>query len=181
MKRFFYLLLIGLCLNTMSVHAQLIAVKTDALMDCMLTPNLNAELVLGEKSSINASVFGNYKPWGVDMKMLGLMPEFRFWFNGRPMTREFVGIALIGVNYDITWDNEIYDGNAMGIGVTFGYSFHLSRRWNLECYAGLGAIYYDQKHYYTKDNPALVGTSHNSYGYTLLPFKLGVSFCYIIK
>ena len=40
--------------------------------------------------------------------MIGLLPEYRYWFNGRPMTREFVGIAALGVSYDITWGDRIY-------------------------------------------------------------------------
>ena len=180
MKRYLlvFLIISFLCIR---LNAQLIALKTDALLDCAMTPNLNVEMVIAEKSSINASVFGNYKPWGQKIKMIGLMPEYRFWFNGRPMTREFIGVALLAANYDITWAKEVYNGDAVGIGFTFGYTFRLSTYWNLECYGCFGAVYYDQKHYYTKDNYENFGTQRNSFGYALIPFKLGVSFSYIIK
>lgn len=181
MKRSLFLLITMLCLGTTMVRAQLLAVKTDALMDVMMIPNLNAELVIGEKSSLNASVFGSYKMYGKNFKTLGLMPEYRFWFNGRPMTREFVGLAVIGVNYDLTWGKEVYEGNALGAGLTFGYSFNLSSHWNLECYGNVGAIYYDQKRYYEGDREELLGNRHNCRGYSVIPFKLGVSFSYIIK
>ncbi|MCM1108660.1 MAG: DUF3575 domain-containing protein [Clostridium sp.] len=181
MKRFLFLLTTMLCLGSSALRAQLLAVKTDALMDVLMVPNLNGELVVGERSSINASVFGSYKVYGKDIKMIGLMPEYRFWFNGRPMTREFVGLAVIGVNYDLTWGKQVYDGNAIGAGLTFGYSFNLSSHWNLECYGSVGAIYYDQRHYYTGDRDEYLGVRNNSCGYAVIPFKLGVSFSYIIK
>ena len=56
--------------------------------------------------------------------MIGLLPEYRYWFNGRPMTREFVGIAALGVSYDITWGDRIYQGDAAGAGITFGYALN---------------------------------------------------------
>ena len=72
--------------------------------------------------------------------MIGLLPEYRYWFNGRPMTREFVGIAALGVSYDITWGERIYQGDAAGAGITFGYALNLSRRLNVEFYGGFGAV-----------------------------------------
>lgn len=181
MKRSLFLAITVLCLGSTAVRAQLLAVKTDALMDVLMVPNLNAELVVGERSSINASVLFSHKIYGKDMKLMGLMPEYRFWFNGRPMTREFVGLAVIGAEYDLTWGKEVYNGNALGAGLTFGYSFNLSNRWNLECYGSVGAIYYDQKHYYTGDHEEYLDNRNNSRGYAVIPFKLGVSFSYIIR
>ena len=78
---------------TAGLKAQLLALKTDALWDGLMTPNLGMEIVTGNKTSFGLSVFGNYKPWGMDMKMVGAIPEFRYWFGGRPMMREFIGVA----------------------------------------------------------------------------------------
>ena len=81
---------------TAGLKAQLLALKTDALWDGLMTPNLGMEIVTGNKTSFGLSVFGNYKPWGMDMKMVGAIPEFRYWFGGRPMMREFIGVAALG-------------------------------------------------------------------------------------
>lgn len=93
---------------TAGLKAQLLALKTDALWDGLMTPNLGMEIVTGNKTSFGLSVFGNYKPWGMDMKMVGAIPEFRYWFGGRPMMREFIGVAALGTSYDITWGSETY-------------------------------------------------------------------------
>ncbi len=173
------LIIVIMTFSAAGLKAQLLALKTDALWDGAMTPNLSAELVTGNKTSVNVSVFGNYKPWRVDMKMVGVMPEFRYWFGGRPLFREFIGVAALGTSYDITWSNEVYKGDAFGAGLTFGYAFYLSPHWNVECYGCVGAVYYDQKHYYTKDS--YTENRRTAHGYALLPFKLGVSFVYIIK
>ncbi len=179
MKRHLLLFFLIVFLGGNRMYAQLLALKTDALMDCAMTPNLNIELVTGGKTSINATVFGNYKPWKKEVKMVGVMPEFRYWFNGRPLTREFIGLSALGACYDITWGGERYKGDAAGVGLTFGYAFYLSRHWTLECHGGLGAVYYTHTHSYVKDHYA--ENVHNAHGYSLIPYKIGVSFVYIIK
>lgn len=177
MKRLLSLIFWGLC--ALGLKAQLLALKTDALWDVAMTPNLSMELVTGNKTSVNVSVFGNHKPWGMDMEVYGLQPEFRYWFSGHPMFHEFVGFGLLGTRYDIKWGNEIYNGDAYGGGLTFGYAFYLSPHWNVECYGSLGVVWYDHKHYYENDNYQENRRTAN--GYALLPFKIGVSFVYILK
>ena len=86
----FFLLL--LC-SFPTLHAQQLAVKTNGLMLAAMAPNIGCEFVVGERSSIDISAFGAVNIYGNKAKMIGLLPEYRYWFNGRPMTREFVGIA----------------------------------------------------------------------------------------
>lgn len=179
MKRLIVIVVMMSSMFGAGLKAQMLALKTDALWDCALTPNLTAELVTGGKTSLCISVFGNRKPWGLDMKMLGVIPEFRYWFNGRPMVREFIGIAPVVAGYDITWDNEVYKGDAYGAGLTFGYAFCLSTRWNLELHAGVGCVYYDHKHYYVTD--MYTENRRTAHGYSFIPYKVGVSFAYIIR
>lgn len=85
----FFLLL--LC-SFPTLHAQQLAVKTNGLMLAAMAPNIGCEFVVGERSSIDISAFGAVNIYGNKAKMIGLLPEYRYWFNGRPMTREFVGI-----------------------------------------------------------------------------------------
>lgn len=184
MKRILLLIVIA-GFFILRAQAQQVAVKTNALMWGLMSPNLGCELVTGERTSVELSVFGNYKPFGKDMKMIGVQPEYRYWFNGRPMTREYIGIAALGVSYDITWKGHVYNGDAAGIGLTMGYSLNIKKRFNIEFYGGFGAIYFRQKQYYAGDNFEDFESNSekraNAYGYKLLPIKLGVSLSYIIK
>ncbi len=166
-------------------RAQHVAIKTNALMWMAATPNFSCEFVTGEHASVDVSLLGHYKPYGLDSKLAGLQPEFRYWFNGRPMTREFIGVAALLATYDMTWNKNVFDGDAAGIGVTFGYNFALKKRFNIEVFGGFGAVYFQQKQYNVNDNyddffPD--GSKRtNANGYKLLPIKLGVSISYVIK
>lgn len=179
MKRFLLLIFLFMALGASQLRAQLIAVKTDALWDCAMVPNLGIELVTGERTSVGLSAFGSKNPWGKDISLVAVMPEFRYWFSGRPMNKHFVGLSALGTNYDIVWGKKILNGDAVGLGLTFGYSFFLSSHWSLECYGSFGAVYYKLDRGYTTDlySNAMMQT----HGYALVPFKLGVSFSYIIK
>ena len=153
-------------------------------MFAAMMPNVGCEFVVGERSSIDISAFGAVNIYGNKAQMIGLMPEYRYWFNGRPMTREFVGISALGTSYDITWGDNIYQGDAAGAGVTFGYALNLSKRLNVEFHGGFGAVYFKQKQYYKNDNleDYTDGTAQaNATGYKLLPIKIGVSISYIFK
>lgn len=165
--------------------AQLLAVKTDAFKLAVMTPNLGLEVVSSDKTSLGVDLFGNYKPWGKDMKMLCVQPELRYWFNGRPMVREYIGLSALGATYDITWGKHIYQGEALGLGLTFGYVLDIAKRWNIEFYGGFGPVFYSQKQYYVGDNYEDYETEgiseDNAKGYSLLPTKLGISISYILK
>lgn len=170
---------------TGKVSAQNLAVKTNALMWGALTPNLGIELVTGERTSIDFSAFGHRNPYGMTSKVIGFQPEFRFWLSGRPMVREYIGIAALLVSYDTTVRDRVFDGDAAGLGITAGYVLPLGKRWNIEFSGGFGLVCYQQKKYFRDDNydDYFVNgmPKANSRGYELLPIDLGITFTYIIK
>lgn len=165
--------------------AQQIAVKTNALMWAGLTPNLGFEIVTGEHTSFDFSAMGHYRPYGLKSEMFALQPEFRYWFNGRPMIREFVGVGMLLTTYDMSLGKHVYDGDAIGLGMTGGYVFSLGKRWNLELSGSFGLLFFRQKQYYKNDNYDdyfVDGPSgSNGWGYKLFPVDLGVTFTYIIR
>ena len=181
----FVLLLLLLCAVQHRAAAQQVAVKTNALMWAALTPNLGFEVVTGEHTSVDLSVFGHKNPYGVKSGLLGIQPQFRYWFNGRPLIREFIGVGALLSTYDITWKKSVYNGDAIGLGLVGGYVFSLGKRWNLELSGSFGFMYFLQKQYRINDNyddyfvDEAVKT--NAKGYKLFPVDLGVTFIYIIK
>ncbi len=173
-------ILLFLC--SAKMFSQQLAVGTDLALDALQTPNLGFELVVGERSSLSLNAFGNYKPWGKDVRMLGLQPEYRYYFAGRPMYKMFVGLGAIFTSYDITWKSKKYDGTAMGGGLTFGYVFNITSRLNIDAHAGFGLIGYEQKESYVKDNYSDFSADvHNAKGYYILPTRIGISLTYILK
>ena len=187
---------VALLLSSVESKAQQFGVKTNALMWGALTPNAGVEIVVGERSSLDFSAF--YKPrysptMGAffNSRIIGFQPEYRYWFNGRPMTREFIGATAMIVDYDLSSKDRatgmkyVYDGNALSLGIIGGYSFILGDHWRLELCGGFAVLGFLQKRYNINDNydDYFVGepVKANSWGYKLFPAKLGVSFTYIIK
>lgn len=179
------LLAAGLILFSTKASAQQIGVKTNALMWTALTPNVGCEVVVGQRSSLDLSIFGHYDPYGLESRLFALQPEYRYWFSGRPMTREFVGVSAMVADYDMIIKNHVYDGSACSLGLIGGYAFSLSRSWRLELCGGVAILGFRQKQYYKHDNYddyfINMESPLNSWGYKLFPAKLGATFTYIIK
>lgn len=179
------LLAAGLILFSTKASAQQIGVKTNALMWTALTPNVGCEVVVGQRSSLDLSIFGHYDPYGLESRLFALQPEYRYWFSGRPMTREFVGVSAMVADYDMIIKNHVYDGSAGSLGLIGGYAFSLSRSWRLELCGGVAILGFRQKQYYKHDNYddyfIEMESPLNSWGYKLFPAKLGLTFTYIIK
>ena len=185
MKRLIWTIVVA-ATGVVGARAQMIAASTDALWLATMSPNLGVELVVGERSTLGLNGLWTSKPLGKDNKIKALQPEYRYFFSGRPMFREFIGIGAIGALYDITWAGKVYDGTAIGAGLTFGYVLPLSRRLNIDFHAGFGMIFYRQKEYFTGDNYdkeyIIDGElSTNATGYYLLPTRIGISLSYILK
>ena len=181
-----HLIIVFMLFATVTTKAQMLAVSTDMLHDALMMPSLGLELVTGERTTIGMHAFGGYHPWGNSSRMIAVQPELRYFFSGRPMSREFVGIGAIGALYNITWKGKVYEGESCGIGLTFGYVLSLTYRLNLDFHAGFGAIYYRQKEYfegdfYDIDYSRNGNLETNAWGYTLLPTRIGISLSYILK
>jgi len=91
----------------------------------------------------------------------------------------FFGAQLSYVGYDLGSRSRRYDGRAFGIGVSYGYSWMFSKRWNVAVEAGIGLFHTKD----TRRNPT-VGEWDDEYVYhyrrwTLFPSKAAVSFSYL--
>lgn len=174
-----------------AAHAQDLAVKTNLLYWATSTPNLAFEVGLGKQTTLELT--GGYNPWTLNdetnkkIKHWLVMPEFRYWtcerFNGH-----FIGVHSGYAYYNIggvripfrgkaTKDHR-YQGWATGAGVSYGYSWLIGKRWNIEATVGVGYVYsnYDKYECATCGDFKQSGRKHY-FG----PTKAGVSFIYLIK
>ena len=178
-----------LLLLPLGAQAQRIAVKTNLLSLGAATPELGVELVCGEKTSLALSAWGTRNPYWRDLSfgaetpttLLALEPEFRYWFNGRPLTRFFAGVNAQFLSYDYPFQGTLYKGNAAGAGLIAGYVFNLGKRLDLEISAGSGMLFYRGKRQVFEEPLPLEDQMPDSRGAKLVPTKLGVSLVYIIR
>jgi len=170
--------------------AQRLAVKTNALSWAALAPDLGLEIVTGERTSLSLSVSGTNMPFGLPYQLFVIRPEYRFWFNGRPLTREYVGISAFGTRYALTLPAgtgraNVFKGDGIAAGVSGGYVFNLSKRWNFELSGGTGILFFRQKQFFSTDNYEQYFVEEvskpNTIGYKLFPVNLSATFIYIIK
>lgn len=188
MKRLI-LLALGGCLLVTGVKAQELGVKTNLLYDATTTGNIGVEMALSRKWTLDVS--GNLNPWTFSdnkkLKHWMVQPEARYWFCEK-FNGSFVGIHVHGGQFNVSdWDFPIalkalkdkrYEGWFYGAGVSYGYQWVMSRRWNLEMNAGAG---YARVHY-NKYPCSVCGSklaegNYNYWGVT----KAAISLIYFLK
>ena len=89
-----------------------------------------------------------------------------------------MGIIGTAANYNILLNDTRHAGDAFGGGLTYGYSFVLSRRWSLETTLGVGMAHVQEMSW---DKDEYEPGEANVKGWRPIPIKAGVTFVYLIK
>lgn len=201
MKRYLIIAVIFLFSAAGLANAQRIGVKTNALYWATATPNVGFEFALGDRWTFELA--GGYNPWtlnaedNVKAKHFLVTPEFRYWFcesfnghfigiNGNYTQFNVGGILIPSLFYKIDSKGIFIDalqhsrseGWAAGGGITYGYAWPISRRWNMEFTVGVGYWYTEYDRYESR-NCGLFQKS--GIKHVVGPTDLGVSFIYLIK
>ncbi|MDU1892711.1 MAG: DUF3575 domain-containing protein [Dysgonomonas sp.] len=147
--------------------------------------NMGIETMLSYQLTTSLSV--NYSPWEPDdnkrMKLLLFQNETRYWFCNAFFSH-FVGLQLSAGQFnvgglDILGTKEgRYQGTAYSAGLTYGYNWILSPRWNIEASIGLGYVYVDYDKYRCGDCGRKLKEDKKGYWG---PTHIGVSLIYILK
>lgn len=136
--------------------AQKVALKTNFLYIATTSPNLALEVKTGTHTTLE--VGGGMSLWDYNERSTFrhwmLQPEFRYWLC-EPMNGSFFGIHAHGGQYNIggidipvgrlkQFKDDRYQGYFYGGGISYGYQWILSDRFNLEASIGGG---YARIHY----------------------------------
>lgn len=161
------------------VGAQRVALKTNALYWAASTPNLGAEFRINRHITFNfEAAYNRINYFNIDTRGAMITPEVRYWFSARPQAGHFVGIAGIGCDYNYVRKGNRHKGDLYGGGVTYGYSFVLSRRWSLETTLGVGMGHVQEESWPKDEKQPGVA---NVKGWRFVPVKAGVTFVYILR
>lgn len=167
-----------------------LGVKTNLIYDATTSLNIGAEIKIGEQYSLDISA--NYNPWSFSknkkFKHILLQPELRYWIR-EPFNGHFWGVHVMYSHYNIggiklpllseqALEKTRYQGDLYGTGISYGYQWHLSPKWNLEATIGLGYAYLDYKAYECKSCGQELYKKNKHY---VGPTKLGLSLIYLIK
>ena len=169
-------------LSSLTVFSQRVALKTNALYWATASANIGLELRVSRHVTfdIDAIYHEFYWLYKIDTRAEILTPEVRYWFSARPQAHHYIGIMGLAANYKFILKNfDHHIGDAYGVGLTYGYSFPLSRHWSLETSVGAGLGYRREKNYDSRFDPEPERNNYNKWQF--MPMKAGVSFVYIIK
>lgn len=163
----------------------LFGLKSNLLYDLTASLNLGIEYRMSEYLTIDASI--NYNPWTFSnnrkYKHILIQPELRYWIY-EPFNGHFFGGHLLYSRYNVgnlpfgSLKDFRYNGDTYGVGISYGYQWLLSPRWNLEATLGIGYIYFDYTRYECRTCGEELGRGNKNY---LGPTKAGISLIYILK
>lgn len=201
MKRYLIIAVLILFAGAHNADAQKVGVKTNTLYWATATPNLGFEFALADRWTVELA--GGWNPWTFDTeknikaKHFLVTPELRYWFcesfnghfvgiNGNYTQFNVGGILIPEAFYKVDskgafLDNLQYsrsEGWAAGAGITYGYAWPVSRRWNMEFTFGVGVWYSMYDSYETRPCGLFYGSNLSK---VLGPTDLGLSFIYLIR
>lgn len=141
----------------------LLAIKTNLLFDATLMPNVEIEVPIGKRWSIN----GEYMfPWWLidnDKYCLQIVSgglEGRYWLGNRQsreqrevLTGHFLGLYAGGGKYDLQWKENGYQGEFfIAAGISYGWATRIARNLHLELNVGIGMLRTNYRHYHAIDD-----------------------------
>ena len=130
-------------------------IKTNLLYDATATINLGAEFRLGKRMSLdlpfnyNPFQFSNNRKW----KHFLAQPEVRWWLGKQVFSGHFIGAHAHYAFYNISnlphgpfseyMRDHRLEGDAYGVGVSYGYRWNFNHWLGLEATIGAGYAYMD--------------------------------------
>lgn len=147
------------------------ALKTNLLWDAALCANLGFEIELWPRWSLDVPVW--FSPYDITdrwrIRLLATQPEVRYWLREAGAGHYFgVHTSVVGFNVSFDGDYRYQDPNhaAFGLGIGYGFAFHLDKahRWSMEAQIGAGYLSYKWiKYHNTGHNGAAVSHSGGTY------------------
>lgn len=169
-------------------HKTVLAIKNNLLYDLALAPNLEIELPMGKRWSLNAE----YKcPWWSNSRnsfcyqLLSGGAEVRFWLGNRKkrdrLSGHFFGVYAEGGTYDFqTKASRGYRGDYYAAsGLSYGYTHRLGGQLALEFSLGVGYLQTEYRKYTTYEGD-LIWQSSGRYHF-MGPTKAKLSLVWLIK
>jgi hypothetical protein len=159
-------------------------IKTNLLYDLTTTINLGAEFRVGGNMSLDVPF--NYNPWTFSdnrkWKHFLVQPELRWWLGGEVFRGHFVGAHAHYAFYNVGnlpsgpfseyMQQHRFQGNAYGIGGSWGYRWNFNHRWGLEATVGVGYIYKDYEVFECRTCGEFIASEQKHY---FGPTKVGLS------
>ncbi|MBQ8008791.1 MAG: DUF3575 domain-containing protein, partial [Bacteroidaceae bacterium] len=138
--------------------------------------------------SVMAEVWFPWYVWKSNSRayeVLNIGLEGRYWFThskkhtDRPITGLFGGVYAAGGKYDLEWKSKGNQGEYTSLGLTFGYTWRISKWFNMEASVSGGWLSGPFRHYEGRFNDTHLIWQHNDHFSYFGPTKLKLSLVYL--
>lgn len=173
-------------------HHPLFALKTNLLFDVAMMPNIELEIPIGRRWSVNAEYMF---PWWLfdgdkySMQILMGGLEGRYWLgskekriNSEVLTGHFLGLYAGGGKYDLQWKEDGYQGEFfIAAGISYGWATRIARNLHLEFNIGIGILRTDYRYYHARDNYQTLLWQNNGRYTWFGPTKAKISLVWLLN
>lgn len=149
-----------------NASAQSFAIKTNLAGWAACIPNIGTDLILTETSSIDFTFYQSVTDsWLKEARITGMQIGYRYWLAHQPMQDFFVGATIMPTFYDLDINGRKHEGSSLPLGVNFGYSWPIGKKWSIEASYGVGILFYNtrihwENNYTTRDRNASIAPTH---------------------
>lgn len=166
------------------VRRSWLSLRTNALADLALVPNLGIEAFIGEHWSWELSGYGAW--WSQPKanffwRLKGLESEVKYWLGERKQGGKghHIGLYTQLFDYDFQMGGKgvLGDRTHFGVGVAYGYAWSLAKQWTLEGSIGIGYLHGTFKQYGKQTNGCFPWVATKQLDF-VGPTKLSLSIVY---
>lgn len=166
-----------------SLNAQRLAVTTNLLEDAVLTPNIGVDVVIADRQSLTFDT--SFSPYRLSPKFhnkrMAFRAGYKYWLN-QAFYAHYISFDALASSSEVGIGKYSSRDEYVGIGVGYGYSFILGKRWNIVPSIGLGVAYgqtYDGYDHMIKPGVGVEATATT--GFKPILTRLAVTIQYILK
>ncbi len=164
------------------------AIKTNLLYDALLTPNIELEIPVRSRFSVNSELGRgwwlreNTRCW----ELLYGGVEGRFWFGDRSKRDQLTGwfggvFANAGIcDFQFEDASGVQSDFYIAVGISAGYSLKLSDRWMMEFSVGGGYLENEYQKYWVENNETLIEDGQTMRRQSIMPLKAKVSIGWLL-
>ena len=124
------------------LHAQRIAITSNALEDVVLTPNVGVEIVVADRQSLSFDT--SFSPYKIadqfHNKRMTFRAGYKYWFS-QALYAHYLGVDAVASSSEVGIGQKQSKDEYFGIGVGYGYSFILGKKLNIVPGIGIGLAY----------------------------------------
>lgn len=172
-------IMVLLSLSVNIAQAQYSAVRVNTLALATGTVNVGVDVALSDKWSVDVSAYWNpISTKSFRSKTAALFLGVRRW-RFEPHVGAFWGTHTTYAKYDFGGANHHFKGCLTGIGLSYGYSWLLSTRWNFSLEGGVACIYMNDSRQNYSTAPTDDIYIYHYRRVVVAPSKLEASFSYL--